>query len=98
MARRCVTVDEAAAWIQEIYERGNGPGGTDGEPLGESMSSILFKKRTYSEMAANLALALIGVTRALLDRQIAAQARAFEAAGGSTERLHQMYQSRTRCE
>jgi four helix bundle suffix protein len=37
---------------------------------------------------------LIGVTTALLDRQITAQARAFEANGGFTERLYKARQNR----
>ena len=41
----------------------------------------------YSELAANAALVLIGVAMSLLDRQIGAQARAFEEDGGFTERL-----------
>jgi four helix bundle suffix protein len=43
---------------------------------------------TYPEIAANAALALIAVTCTLLDRQLAAQASAFEAEGGFTERLY----------
>ncbi len=42
----------------------------------------------YSEIAANGALVLIDVVTALLDRQIAAQAKAFEEEGGFTERLY----------
>lgn len=45
---------------------------------------------TYPEIAANAVLALIAVARALLDRQIAAQADAFEREGGFTERLHRV--------
>ncbi len=45
---------------------------------------------TYAEIAANAALALIAVACSLLDRQIAAQAAAFENEGGFTERLHRV--------
>lgn len=48
---------------------------------------------TYPELAANTVLVLIAVACGLLDRQIAAQARAFEAEGGFSERL---YRHRTR--
>jgi four helix bundle suffix protein len=41
-------------------------------------------------LAANAALVLIGVTVALLDRQIAAPAKAFESEGGFTERLYRV--------
>lgn len=52
----------------------------------------LSKKSTqsaYSEIAANAALILISVACSLLDRQLAAQAKAFEKEGGFTERLYQ---------
>ena len=45
---------------------------------------------SYPEIAANGALALIAVAASLLDRQIAAQARAFEDEGGFTERLYRV--------
>lgn len=45
---------------------------------------------SYPEIAANGALALIAVATSLLDRQIAAQARTFEAEGGFSERLYRV--------
>lgn len=42
---------------------------------------------TSQEAAANGALALLAVATALLDRQVASLARAFETGGGFTERL-----------
>ena len=42
----------------------------------------------YPEIAANGALTLIAVATALLDRQIKAQAAAFEQEGGFTERMY----------
>jgi four helix bundle suffix protein len=45
---------------------------------------------TYPEIAANGALALIAVACSLLDRQLAAQAAAFEKEGGFTERLYRV--------
>lgn len=42
------------------------------------------------EIAANGLLALITAACSLLDRQIAAQAKAFETEGGFTERLYKM--------
>ena len=56
------------------------------------MSSI---PSTYPEIAANGALALLAVACSLLDRQIRAQAKAFEQEGGFTERLYRQ-RSRTR--
>jgi four helix bundle suffix protein len=48
----------------------------------------------YPEIAANAALTLIAVAVALLDRQLAAQAVAFEKEGGFTERLYRQRQGR----
>jgi len=91
VARRCTTADAVAAWVKEMHGL-NGPAGLDGRSKGgapsiESMPSI---KSTYPELAANAALVLIGVSCALLDRQIEAQAAAFVEEGGFTERLHRV--------
>jgi four helix bundle suffix protein len=45
-------------------------------------------------VAANAALTLIAVASSLLDRQLAAQAAAFEKEGGFTERLHRVRTAR----
>lgn len=59
-----------------------------------SIKSALSTPSTYPEIAANAALVLIGVACALLDRQIAAQATAFTAEGGFTERLYRIRSER----
>ena len=79
VARRCGTAEAVAEWVRE--QHGQSPSSI------ESMPSI---PSTYPELAANAALVLIGVACALLDRQIAAQAGAFEAEGGFTERLYRV--------
>ena len=86
VARRCATADAVAAWIKEQH----GPDGQDGRSRG-SMKSI---QSTFPALAANAALVLIGVACALLDRQLASQAAAFEHEGGFTERLHRMRSER----
>jgi four helix bundle suffix protein len=53
-----------------------------------SMSSM--PSATYAEISANGALTLITVACSLLDRQLAAQAAAFEEEGGFTERLYRV--------
>jgi len=94
VGRRCKTADEVAGWVREVC-RGNGRDGQNG--LGkesiESMGSTESIERAstqslYPEVSANAALVLIGVATALLDRQVAAQAEAFETEGGFTERLY----------
>jgi four helix bundle suffix protein len=84
--RRPATADAVAQWAREIHEKSGrrGLGGHGGQDAG-SMSSTAS---SYPEIAANGALALIAVATALLDRQIAAQARTFEKEGGFTERLY----------
>jgi len=48
----------------------------------------------YAGAAANAALVLIAVAVSLLNRQLAAQANAFEKEGGFTERLYRRRKSR----
>lgn len=84
IARRCDTVDEVAQWVKEMHD---GQSGHNGHRV-QSTGSIKFTKPTYPEIAANAALVLITVACGLLDRQIAAQARAFEQEGGFSERLY----------
>ena len=83
MARRCATADEVAAWVMETAQK------AQSIPSISSIPSILFP-----EISANAALVLIGVAAALLDRQVAAQAAAFEKDGGFTERLYKTRQAR----
>jgi four helix bundle suffix protein len=52
-----------------------------------STPSTKSKLSTFPEIAANAALVLIAVACSLLDRQLSAQAAAFEKEGGFTERL-----------
>ena len=63
-------------------ERQNG-----GQP-GQSTASTQSRRSTFSGIAANGVLVLIAVDTALLRRQLAAQAEAFEDEGGFTERLY----------
>lgn len=65
----------------------------------QSISSIksiesIPRASTYPEIAANAAHVRIGVACALLDRQLAAQAQAFERQGGFTERLYRVRSQR----
>ena len=58
-----------------------------------SIGSMPSIPSTYPALAANAALVLIGVACTLLERQLSAQADAFEREGGFTERLYQRRQS-----
>lgn len=102
IARRCKTADEVADWVKEVHNGRNGQSGRSGRhgpDAHEAMStkstpSTLSTKSTYPEIAANVALVLIAVACSLLDRQIAAQSRAFEQEGGFTERLYRVRTAR----
>jgi four helix bundle suffix protein len=90
--RRCTTADDVALWVRKVHDRGlRGQSGPRGEYL--SIPSTTSTKSTtsiYPELAANAALVLLAVACSLLDRQLAAQAKAFETEGGFTERLYRM--------
>lgn len=95
--RRCTTAEEVAKWVKEVHDGPDGPNGPNGPngPSGSissisSIPSISSIRSTYPEIAANAAHVLVGVACALLDRQIAAQAEAFETEGGFTERLYRV--------
>ena len=72
---------------------GGGPGLlASGRPVHRS-----FRRATLSaQLEANAALSLLNLCCYLLDRQLAAQAAAFERDGGFTERLYNTRQSRRR--
>lgn len=84
--RRCTTAKDVSEWIMAVHDK-SGPYGQSG-PDGPSMSSTTSIPSTYPEIAANAALVLIAVACGLLDRQLAAQAEAFEKEGGFTERMY----------
>ena len=92
--RRCKSADEVARWVKEVHDGRDGRDGQDGQDGQDSsissIGSISSIQSTYPEIAANAAHTLIGVACALLDRQIAAQARSFETEGGFTEHLYRV--------
>lgn len=60
------------------------------------MKSIRSIESIYAELSANAALVLLGVACSLVSRQVAAQAKVFEAEGGFTERLYRIRSDRRR--
>ncbi len=90
--RRCVTADEAAGWVWEEHNRGRGGQSGRSGRSGQKETAIMSTSSTpaFPEIAANAALVLLSVACSLLDRQIAAQAAAFETEGGFTERLYRV--------
>lgn len=90
IARRCNTADEVALWVREVHDGLHGQSGHP-KPSTQSIKST-SSIPTFPEIAANATLTLIAVACSLLDRQIAAQAKAFETEGGFTERLYRTRQ------
>lgn len=93
IARRCTTVDEVAGWVKAVHDGQCGQRGRNGQG-GPSTSSTKSMPSTYPEIVANAVLVLIAVACSLLDRQIAAQSKAFEKEGGFTERMYRVRSSR----
>jgi four helix bundle suffix protein len=93
-ARRCATLEDIRRWVEDEHglARTNrddrGPAGDSSVIVRESpCSSSSFSSST---LAANAALSLLNLCCHLLDRQLLAQARAFENEGGFTERLYRV--------
>ena len=85
--RRCATADDVAAWVKEEHDGGKASGQMSGLG-GRSGRAGKSTQSTFPELSANAALVLLTVACSLLDRQLAAQAAAFEIEGGFTERLY----------
>jgi four helix bundle suffix protein len=95
IARRPSTADEVALWVKEQHRKQND--GLDGLG-GRSTQSTRSIAEPVAAVAANAALTLVVVACSLLDRQVAAQAAAFEKEGGFTERLYRVRQARRQTE
>ena len=89
--RRCATADDVAQWVKEVHGHGrSGQSRRSGQNNQSTKSTSLSTQSTFPELAANAALVLLAVACSLLDRQISAQAKAFETEGGFTERLYRV--------
>ena len=95
IARRPANADAVAEWVRQVRSGQHGRRARSGAGTA-SIGSISSTPSTYPEIAANAALVLIAVACSLLDRQLAAQATAFEQEGGFTERLYERRQSKRR--
>jgi len=107
-ALRPKALEEVQAWVAEERRRslgGHGQArlGTDGEreKIGARAGSVsvggsLWRPLSSACLAANAALSLLNLACYLLDRQLAAQAEAFEKEGGFTERLYKRRQEKRR--
>ena len=101
-AKRCATLEEVRAWV-EGERRGqtrtdkdkHGPGKA-GKTSARGRESPCASVPTSAESVANSALSLLNLCCYFLDRQLAAQAAAFEKEGGFTERLYRVRNERRR--
>ncbi len=96
IAARPATADDVADWARAVHDGQNGQRGRSGQGKAGSNSIASTKSTvsTYAEISANGALALLAVACSLLDRQIAAQEKAFVEEGGFTERLYRVRSQR----
>jgi four helix bundle suffix protein len=87
-ARRCKTLADVQNWIADERSRTDkhGPARTNTDGHRRPLPS--------AALAANAGLSLINLCTHLLDKQIEAQAEAFENEGGFTERMYRVRQQK----
>ena len=103
-ARRCSTLEEVRQWVREkrrllksTDRHGQAKTNTDmgrSADLSVAVGESPCPSVPSSVLVANAALSLLNLCCHLLNRQIAAQAAAFEKEGGFTERLHRIRSAR----
>jgi four helix bundle suffix protein len=105
-ARRCATLQDVQAWASDERRLHGRPRtntdhhGQDTDNHGQPKSdragpSVPVRVGPWSSvLATNAALSLLNLCCRLLDKQIAAQAAAFEREGGFTERLYRVRKAR----
>lgn len=95
-AKRCATLEQVRDWVKDERRRASA-NASDREqtPSAACVPSVPVGKYPYrslpsSQLVANGALSLLNLCCYLLDRQLGAQAAAFEREGGFTERLYRV--------
>lgn len=86
--RRCASLNEFRRWVVDELKRSGGDTDTH-ERAPAKQEPLVRESPCPSVFVANGALSLINLCVYLLDRQLKAQAEAFENNGGFTERLYQ---------
>jgi len=92
--KRCAKLEDVQSWVADELKRARTA--TDGQgQASEAGASVPVSGSPWSPLytptlVANAALSLLNVACHLLDRQLAAQAAAFEKEGGFTERLYRV--------
>jgi len=95
-ARRCATVQDIRKWVVDEKRRARTNMDEHGQTETASVSvHVSLEEPAFSStLVANAALSLLNLCCYFLDRQIAAQAKAFEEEGGFTERLYRVRQQK----
>jgi four helix bundle suffix protein len=97
-ARRCATLAEVRAWVEEerggqtridTDKQGRGKAGKLSVPASVKVRACQCVPGS-AELVANAALSLLNLACHLLDKQLAAQEKAFVEEGGFTERLYRV--------
>jgi four helix bundle suffix protein len=94
-ARRCATLEQVRTWVEEERREQTR---TDKDTHGSAetgRTSVPVPERpcrsvSSAQLVANAALSILNLACYLLDRQLAAQAAAFENEGGFTERIYRV--------
>jgi four helix bundle suffix protein len=99
-AKRCATLEQVRAWVEE-ERRGQTRTTTDTHGRTPKKPAVSVPVRegqcksvSSAELVANAALSLLNLACYLLDKQIAAQEKAFVEEGGFTERLYRVRSQR----
>ena len=96
--KRCATVEDVRLWAEDEQRRTR----TNKDEKGKAGASSVSVRGSRvssvgsSTLVANAALSLLNLCCYLLDRQLVAQAQAFEKEGGFTERLYRIRNQRRR--
>jgi four helix bundle suffix protein len=97
-AKRCATVEQVRAWVQEERHKAQTITDTHRQTRTRSAANLSVPVRerpcasvpSSAQLVANAALSLLNLCCYLLDRQLGSQAAAFEQGGGFTERLYRV--------
>ncbi len=98
-ARRCATVDEVKAWVDDERKRARSSTDYHGRTPRSPTASVPVRASPCpsvpsAQLAANAALSLLNLCCYLLDRQLARLAANFVEEGGFTERLYRVRSQR----
>ena len=98
-ARRCATLEQVRYWVEEERNRARTNTDTHGRTQKRPIVSVPVRESqcqsaSSAELVVNAALSLLNLACHLLDKQLAAQEKAFVEEGGFTERLYKVRNAR----